>query len=408
MPAHLSRARFADLAGWDKAKPAAAVETFRRSCLSIPRPRDRWADACSAAVPVPKDDQDAARQFFERWFDVYRVRNGDSDEGLFTGYYEAEIEASRKRTKDYRYPIFARPRHGAHHLSRRVIENCADDWVRSLERRRRPSRSRACRIVRSWSVLFWAKDRIDLFITEIQGSARVRLTDGTTTRIGYAGQNGHPYVAVGKLLIDRDVFDAKDMSMQAIRAWMRKHPRDGRKLMHQNPSFVFFKERRKNRDEIGPRGALDVPLTPGRSVAVDPRYIPLGAPLWIETTWPKVPDEDEPDAGRKAATAGPTPRPRPPEDDEPRPLRRLLIAQDTGGVIRGPVRGDLYWGTGDAALRTAGVMNQKGRWFLLLPKGYYGRPAALPLPPRGEEPGTTPPPARSRHTFRIWPKWLRL
>jgi membrane-bound lytic murein transglycosylase A len=437
MPAHLSHASFAALVGWDKAELAPAVETFRRSCLSIPQPRDRWADACNAAVPVPKNNEKAARQFFERWFDVYRVHNGGTDQGTFTGYYEAELEGSRKRTKEFRYPVFGRPRHGPRRLSRRAIENCADDWVRALERRRRPSRARACRIVRSWPVLFWANNRVDLFITEIQGSARVRLTDGTVTRIGYAGQNGHRYVAVGRLLIQRDVIDAKDMSMQAIREWLIKNPRDGRRLMHENPSFVFFKERKENADEIGARGALNVPLTPGRSIAVDPRYIPLGAPVWLETTWPKVPPEELAKARRtstvgtlllprlrpsqppanppapkaaadenKPAAKKPQPETPPADPGDPGRLTRLLIAQDTGGVIKGPVRGDVYWGTGAEAFLRAGYMNQTGRWFLLLPKGYYGR---LPLPPPASDPRTTAPaPAAKRRTFRILPSWLRL
>ncbi len=438
LPSHLSRASFAALTGWAGADLAPAVETFRRSCLSIPQPRARWADACSAAVPVPRDNPVAARQFFEKWFEVYRVHNGSTDQGTFTGYYEAELEASRKRSKEYRYPVFGRPRGGARRLSRRTIENCADDWVRALEHRRRPSSARACRIVRTWPVLFWANNRVDLFITEIQGSARVRLDDGTITRIGYAGQNGHGYVAVGRLLIQRDAIDAKDMSMQAIREWLIKHPRAGRRLMHENPSYVFFKERKKNSDEIGPRGALNVPLTPGRSVAVDPRYIPLGAPVWLETTWPNVPPEELAKARRAstigtsllprlrpspfpAAPAPPTPaaanKPQPakpepePAPDDPGRLNRLLIAQDTGGVIKGPVRGDVFWGTGAEAFLRAGYMNQTGRWFLLLPKGYYGR-MPLPLPvsdqPSASAPAPNPAPKSKRRTFRILPKWLRL
>lgn len=442
LPDHLARARLADLSGWQEANLSVAVEAFRRSCLSIPRQRDRWADACSAAVPVPRNDEKAARQFFEQWFDVFRVRNGGTTDGTFTGYYEAEIEASRKRSKEYRFPVFGPPR-GRRRLPRRVIEDCADDWVRATEQERRPSNSGACRIVRSWPVLMWTNSRVDLFITEIQGSARVKLDDGTVTRIGYAGQNGHSYVAVGKLLIDRDVIEAKDMSMQAIRQWLIKNPRDGRKLMHANPSYIFFKEREKNADEIGPRGALNMPLTPGRSIAVDPRYIPLGAPVWLETTYPSVPPvelararEEERDAATRLVAARPRARPgvraitpearpirvvatanaevKPPPPappkrpsrapDDPQPLRRLLVAQDTGGVIKGPVRGDVYWGTGKIAFLHAGYMNQTGRWFVFLPKGYYGRLPALPSSP---PPAAEPPAFRTRRTGGILPKWLR-
>lgn len=447
IPEHLTQARFSDLAGWQEAKLSVAVETFRRSCLSIPGRRDRWAAACSAAVPVPRNEEKAAREFFERWFDVFRVSNGGSVNGTFTGYYEAEIEASRERSKEYRYPVFGRPRNGPRRLPRRVIEACADDWVRALEEKRRPSNSRACRIVRGWPILMWANNRIDLFITEIQGSARVKLDDGTITRIGYAGQNGHRYVAVGKLLIDRDIIEAKDMSMQAIRRWLIENPRNGSKLMHENPSFVFFQERKENADEIGPRGALNMPLTPGRSIAVDPRYIPLGAPVWLATTYPSVPPKELAKAREerreskkrqialrprlrsaiiassapvranptKAVATPPAPdKQREPETppqpargrDEPEPLRRLLIAQDTGGVIKGPVRGDVYWGTGREAFLYAGYMNQTGRWFVLLPKGYYGRLASLsPEPAPSSTPKADPTPARRGPG--ILPKWLR-
>lgn len=360
LPAHLERVSFAALPGWEDSRPATALAAFRRSCLSIPRGRERWADACSAAVPVPKDDEDAARKFFERWFYAFRVHNGSDDKGLFTGYYEAEIEASRERTKDYRYPIFGRPR-GARRLPRKLIEACADDWVRAMEADRAPSGAQACRIVRSWPVLMWAKRRVDLFVAEIQGSARVKLADGTTTRIGYHAQNGHGYVAIGSLLIKRDIMEAEDMSMQAIREWILENPEKGAELMHGNPSYIFFREREKNKDEIGPRGAIDVPLTPGHSIAVDPRYIPLGAPLWLDTTFPRGPKERR-------------------ENKEPIPLRRMLIAQDTGGAVKGTVRGDVYWGTGEEALTMAGHMKEQGRYFLLMPKGYYG---LSPLPKKG-------------------------
>lgn len=184
--------------------------------------------------------------------------------------------------------------------------------------------------------LLWLDDPIAAFFLHIQGSGQVEMRDGTRVRIGYAGKNGHAYMPIGAELIRRGEIAQEEMSMQAIRAWLIAHPQEGRKLMAMNPSFVFF--RLVNGE--GPIGAQGVPLLPGRSVAVDPSFVPYGVPLWMDTT--------DPLAGT--------------------PLRRLVVAQDTGAAIKGAVRGDLFWGSGEEAAAGAGLMRQPGQWFFLLPK----------------------------------------
>jgi membrane-bound lytic murein transglycosylase A len=185
--------------------------------------------------------------------------------------------------------------------------------------------------------LLWIEDPVDAFFLHIQGSGQVEMTDGSRVRVGFAGRNGHAYYPIGAELIRRGEIPQEQMSMQAIRAWLVAHPEEAPGLMALNESYVFF----RFVDGEGPIGAQGVPLLPGRSMAVDPAFVPYGVPLWLDTTNP---------------IAGGT------------PLRRLVIAQDAGGAIKGPIRGDLFWGSGEAAGAGAGLMKQLGRWFLLLPK----------------------------------------
>jgi len=186
--------------------------------------------------------------------------------------------------------------------------------------------------------LLWVDDAVDAFFLQIQGSGRVTMADGSVIRVGYDGQNGHPYVAVGRVLIQRGIMTPEQVSMQSIRAWLAANPTAAPDLLRENPSFVFFRELTGD----GPVGAQGVALTPGRSLAVDPRFLPLGAPMWLDVEDPRV-------AGDR--------------------IRRLVVAQDTGGAIRGPVRGDLFWGHGAAAEDAAGRMRSQGRYWLLLPAG---------------------------------------
>jgi membrane-bound lytic murein transglycosylase A len=186
----------------------------------------------------------------------------------------------------------------------------------------------------------WVDDAVELFFLHIQGSGQVQLENGERLRVGYAEQNGHPFRSLGRLLIQRGELPAERASMQGIKDWARRHPAKVQRYLNENPSFVFFRE--LPGDLPGPIGSLGVPLTAERSIAVDPRVIPLGVPVYLATTWP----------------------------NSPQPLNRLMVAQDTGGAINGGVRADFFWGFGDAAGNQAGKMRQAGRMWVLLPKGY--------------------------------------
>jgi membrane-bound lytic murein transglycosylase A len=281
-------------------------------------------ELCAAAAALPPQDNAAARRFFETSFTPLSVADYGTSEGLFTGYYEIELNGSRRQRGRYHTPIYRRPPETgiAARYSRAEIENGALAG-RGLE-------------------LLWIDDPIDAFFLEIQGSGRVRLRNGSTVRVGYDGQNGQPYVPVGRLLVERGVIPRSEATMMTIRDWMNQHPEAGAALRRENPSYVFFRELSGD----GPVGAEGVVLTAERSLAIDRAFIALGIPIWVE-------------ADERFASAD--------------PVRRLVVAQDTGGAIKGPVRGDLFWGTGSAAARRAGVMNARGRYYLLVPRSVADR-----------------------------------
>jgi len=327
---------FAQLQGWADDRLAAVIPAFLKSCsrfLTLPDvvPLDArpgvadygsvgaWRELCGAAAALPPEDDAAARRFLETSFAPLSVADYGASQGLFTGYYEIELNGSRRRQGRYQTPIYRRPSEpgAASRFSRAEIEDGALAG-RGLE-------------------LLWVDDPIDAFFLEIQGSGRVRLRNGAAVRVGYDGQNGQPYVPIGGLLVERGVIPRSEATMITIRDWMNQHPEAGAALRRENPSYVFFREQAGD----GPIGAEGVVLTAERSLAVDRAYIALGVPIWVE-------------ADERFASAA--------------PVRRLVVAQDTGGAIKGPVRGDLFWGTGTAAAWRAGVMNAYGRYYLLLPR----------------------------------------
>lgn len=269
---------------------------------------------------------------------------GDDDQGLFTGYYEAELHGAWNRKPPYTVPIFRRPNDlitadlslfDPEWKDRKIIGRIeGEKFVPYFTRSAIETGALAGRDLE----MLWVDDPVDAFFLHIQGSGRVRMTDGSIVRVGYAGKNGRPYVAIGRPLIERGAIPKETMSMRAIRDWLAAHPDQMDEVLNLNPSYVFFRQI----DGEGPIGAQGVALTPGRSLAVDTKLLPLGAPVWLETTDPLTPETS---------------------------LRRLVIAQDTGGAIKGAVRGDLFWGYGDEAAAKAGAMKQQGRYFLLLPKG---------------------------------------
>ena len=308
-----------------------------------------WQAACAAAgSSTASHDDTVARAFFETWFVPYRLTSSAGDEGLFTGYYEPLLEGARRPDARYRYPLYKRPADlvavdlGAFDpgLEGKRIAGRVED------RRLVPYPDRAAidagALADRGLELLWVADPVALFFLHIQGSGQVQLDSGERIRVGFAEQNGRAYRAIGHDLVEAGELDSDTLSLQSIRDWLRTHPDRAQGLMERNPSYVFFRELGPVDKEIGPRGAAGVALTPGRSIAIDRRYVPLGAPVWIETTAPYSEGE--------------------------RPLHELLVAQDTGGAIKGVVRGDVFWGAGELAEYVAGHMKSRGRWFILLPR----------------------------------------
>jgi len=303
-----------------------------------------WQQACVALDNVDKESSLAVRQYLEDYFQPFEVRDGRNPMGLFTGYYEASLKGSRVKTDHYRYPLHARP-------DDLVMVNLGE--FRSDMRGERiagrvshgtlkPYEERAQIVDGDWphndKVLIWVDDAVDAFFAQIQGSAVVELEDGSVTRIGYAGQNGHVYYAIGRELVKRGYLAKEHVSLQSIRDWLNSNPGQADEIMNTNRSYVFFSERT---GVDGPMGGQGVALTPERSLAIDHSLIPYGAPVWVDIYGATPEGED---------------------------ISRLMIAQDTGGAIRGAVRGDFFWGFGDRAESLAGPMNAQGRYWLLLPK----------------------------------------
>jgi membrane-bound lytic murein transglycosylase A len=333
----LTVARFDQFSGWQDDHVAAALPALLRSCAAFlaksddapldarPKSADfgrvgEWRAACTTAAALPANDDRAARQFFEANFRPVLAANNGNTEGLFTGYFEITLNGSRQRGGAFRTPLYRRPAEPGRY-TRAEIEDGALAG-QNLE-------------------FLWVDNPVDAFFLEIQGSGRVRLRKGGVARVGYDGSNGKSYVAVGRLLIERGEIPREQLTMASIRAWMTAHPKEGAALRRENPSFVFFRELTGD----GPIGAEQVALTPERSLAVDRAFLPLGIPLWLEAQ----------------------------ERFQPKAIRRLLIAQDTGGAIKGPVRGDLFWGHGSAAATGAGALNARGRYYLLLPRAVAAR-----------------------------------
>jgi membrane-bound lytic murein transglycosylase A len=358
-PLVLRPSSFSALPGWDDDRHEEALAAFRRSCASImelppgqpsgPDPRmgaaADWQAPCQAlpasAAATPSD----ARAFFEGWFAPWQATMaGKQDEGLFTGYYEPSLRGSLTRQGPYQYPLRLRPsdlvtvdlgefRPGL--KGQRVTGRVVGGQLKPYEDRAAINRGALPGDSRLDFV--WVDSPVDAFFLQIQGSGRIALEGGAVLRVGYDGQNGWPYYAIGRELIRRGYLTKDQVSMQSIRAWLNAHPDQADEIMNTDKSYVFFKVLQGD----GPLGAEGVALTPGRSLAVDRARIPYGAPVWIATA-PPVPGEP--------------------------PLHRLMVAQDTGDAIRGAVRGDVFWGYGARAEDLAGKMKASGRAWLLLPK----------------------------------------
>jgi membrane-bound lytic murein transglycosylase A len=330
---------FEALPGWPTQVLEPSLQAFLRGCQSV----RVLKEACERARAVAPG---AEREFFEALFVPYAVIAPDgTDSGLFTGYYEPVLQGSRTQDAVNRYPIFGVPEDlivvdfpEFRHLrlrgrlqGRRLVPYYSRAEIDAQREFRAP-------------VLGWTADPVELFFLQIQGSGQLRLENGEQIRLGYADQNGHPYRSLGRFLVERGELALDNASMQGIKAWAAANPAKLQDALNHNASYVFFRELSPT---DGPIGALGVPLSAGYSLAVDRRYVPLGAPVYLASTYPLSPE----------------------------PLERLMAAQDTGGAIRGAVRGDFFWGGGAEAGALAGRMRQQGRLWLLWPRG-----APLPRP----------------------------
>jgi len=305
--------QFQDLDGWQEDDHLAALQVFRNTCSLLRDPE--WAPLCRLSADAGQSRQ-SARQFFELFFRPVVI---GTPPALFTGYYEPELRGSLSRTPRFAYPIYRKPPE--------LVEG--QKWHPRAAIEGGLLRGRGLELV-------WLEDPVEAYFLQVQGSGRVRLPDGQIMRVAYAAKNGQPYRSIGQELLNRGAHTIADVSAQDIKAWVRANPGAGRELLNTNPSYVFFRKLVDLSPESGPIGAMGRSITPMRSVAIDPDFTPLGAPVWIEK-----------DGGQ--------------------PLRRLMIAQDTGGAIRGAQRADIFYGSGFDAGETAGRVKDRGRMVLLLP-----------------------------------------
>jgi membrane-bound lytic murein transglycosylase A len=337
---------YAALPGWDKDNLREAWPAFLASCEVLVKKAD-WKEPCVIARDVSAADTKAIRVFFEAFFVPHQVFNPDgSDTGLVTGYYEPLLHGARKRGGPYQTPLYRTPEDMLTIDLASVYPELKNMRLRGRIAGNKvvPYFSRAEMVqsnTLSGKELLWVDDPIEAFFLQVQGSGRVQLTDTKeTVRIAYADQNGYPYKSIGRYLVDKGELTLDQASAQAIKAWVVAHPSRQQEVLNANPSYVFFKEEKIIDPQKGPKGALGVPLTPQRSIAVDAQFIPLGVPVFLATTQPNS------DVA----------------------LQRLMLAQDTGGAIKNAVRADYFWGFGAQAGEKAGKMKQRGKMWALLPK----------------------------------------
>jgi membrane-bound lytic murein transglycosylase A len=352
----LHRVTFSELPGWSSGNADAALQAFRRSCGALVKqdPKTKLGDYAGTvsdwlAVCDGAEAAHDARGFFETNFTALQVSAGDVRDGLFTGYYEPQLHGSRTRHDRYQTPVYGLPDDlisvdlGAFRdtlKGERIAGRIENQKLVPYATRRDIDR----RGLKSANVLFYGDDPVAVFFLQIQGSGRVLFDDGPVARAAYAGQNGHPYTAIGKTLIKMGALTRENVSMQSIAAWLHAHPSQARAVMESDASYIFFQEIPLGDPALGSAGTEGVPLTPDASIAVDTRAHPLGAPFYIATTTP-----------------------------DGKSLQRLFVAQDTGGAITGAVRADIFFGFGHRAESLAGEMKQSGQMYVLLPKSVADR-----------------------------------
>lgn len=351
----LSPVEYSVLPGWNEDNFLQALPALQKSCNRIlkgapdktfgPLPQAgtnaNWQAPCRALLAA--NDNVTIKQALEAYFQPYEVRANDEPQGLFTGYYEAALQGSKTKHGIYQTPLYVRPDDLVMVNLGEFREELKGQRIagRVIEGSLKPYEDRAAIVSGKWphndKTLVWVDDPVDAFFVQVQGSGVVQMDDGSVMRIGYAGQNGHVYYAVGKELVKRGYMNKDDVSLQSIRAWLAAHPSQADEILNTNRSYVFFQQS----EGEGPLGGEGVALTPGRSLAVDRSLLPYGAPLWV--------DIESPVTGAAS-------------------MQKLMVAQDTGGAITGPVRGDVFWGYGAQAEAMAGPMKSKGRYWILLPR----------------------------------------
>ncbi len=347
----LKKSSFSELLGWQQDDVKEAVKAFKKSCQKIKDNKNEYIDNLSAIQISTKDYQKLCRnlnnvrpakykEFLEQNFTPYLVEYQGSPEGKFTSYYETEIFASYHKSDKYKYPVYGRPFD--------MIELNLQDFDKSLPNKRLVGRVKGNTFIPYYTraeihdkglnapIILWGDNEVDIYVMQIQGSAVAKMDDGSFIRIGYADNNGREFKGIGSILLEEKLIKPGQASMGKIKKWLKENPDKALEPMNQNKRYVFH--RLVNAD--GPIGAQGVSLTAGRSLAVDRKFIPLGALLWLETTGP---DKEN--------------------------IRKLVVAQDVGGAIKGAVRGDYFWGSGgDDILEKAGRMHAKGQYYILLPK----------------------------------------
>jgi membrane-bound lytic murein transglycosylase A len=343
------RASWPQLPGWGADSLQEAWTAFLSSCRAL-RFRVEWKPPCDAALAITDESLGALRHYFEQYFEPYQILKVPSpireDTGLITGYYEPLLMGARTPSAEFATPLYAPP-------PDLLIVDLASLYP-ELKGRTVRGRLEGNRVLPYYTraelptdpalqgkEIVWINSALDAFLLEVQGSGRVQLPNGEVIRLQYADQNGQPFRSIGRHLVEKGELTTEQATMPGIRAWLVAHPERLQEVLNANPSVVFFNETALGDPNVGPKGAQGIPLTPGRSIAVDPAIVPLGAPVFLSTT-------------RPASDA---------------PLQRLVIAQDTGGAINGAPRADFFWGTGPEAGELAGKMRQTGSMWLLWPRG---------------------------------------
>lgn len=338
--------KWSSLQSWDSDNHSDVWDGFLKSCQKLGQ--QQWQEVCHLANNSGDLSDSEARTFFESYFEVRPVfAEGGVAEGLITGYYEPLLQGSRQKSEEFRYPLYGVPED--------LLVVDLGELYPQLKDMRLRGKLEGNRVVPYYdraqldddpgllqgAEILWVNSLVDVFFLHIQGSGQIQLDDGSRVAVGYAQQNGHPYQSIGRVLIQMGELEREEVTLFTIRDWLKSNPDQLNEVLAKNPSYIFFELRDAEAD--GPVGSLNVTLTSRRSIAVDRNVIPLGAPVWLQTTLP---------------------------DGQESPFNQLMLAQDTGGAIKGHVRADVFWGRGDEAEKMAGLMKQRGRLFVLLPKGY--------------------------------------